>query len=155
MYKAHTLSMTTTNLDKMLKQFNREWIGVEHQVNRYFQDSPLNPSNYPPYNIEQFDENSYCITIAIAGFHKDNIEITVENSLLTVDGKSLELTGDKRESNDENFLYRGIANRDFKLRFTLSDYVKVESATFANGLLCLNLEREIPEAMKPKTITIK
>lgn len=145
----NTLSVNTTNLDKMMKQFNREWIGVEQHVSRYFHDSPLNPSNYPPYNVQKFSDDDYQITIAIAGFSKDDVEITVENGLLTIVGDIPELVG------DSDFLYRGIANRDFKLRFTLADYVEVKEAKFKDGLLDLSLKRNVPEAMKPKTIEIK
>lgn len=151
-HNGNPLSMPTTNLDKMLKQFNREWIGVERYASRYFQDSPLNTSNYPPYNIEKFGEDKYQITIAIAGFSKDDVEITVENSLLTIIGEGIEKDDDEGNS---DFLYQGIANRDFKLRFTLADYVEVKEAKFENGLLGLSLERNVPEAMKPKTIEIK
>ncbi len=147
----NSLSMSTTNLDKMFKQFNREWIGVDRQVNRYFQDSPLNPSNYPPYNIQKFNEDEYLISIAIAGFSKDDVEITIENCLLTITGTSPESV----EEDSSNFLYRGIANRNFKVHFYLADYVEVNEAIFDNGLLNLSLVRNIPEAMKPKTIEIK
>lgn len=150
----NTLSMKTVALplemEKFVKAVNRELIGVERHINRYFQDSPLNSSNYPPYNIEKFGDNEYCITIAIAGFAKENIEITIDDCLLIIDGQAT-----VKDVTDVNFLYRGIANRDFKLRFSLADYVEVKEAKFENGLLCLNLERIIPDEKKPKTIEIK
>lgn len=165
----NTLKMTTSpfpiagttftipqEMEKFVKQLNRELIGAERHFNRYFSDSPLNSSNYPPYNIEKFGDDHYRITIAIAGFSKENVDITVENDLLTIDGQA---TGSAEKSStietDADFLYRGIANRDFKLRFTLADYVEVKEARFENGLLCLELFREVPESMKPKTIEIK
>ena len=145
----NTISVNTTNLDQMMKSFNRELIGAERQFNRYFNNSPLNTSNYPPYNILKFSEDKYQITIALAGFSKDDVEITIENGLLTIVGTSPTLV------EDSDFLYRGIANRDFKVRFTLADYVEVNEAKFKDGLLNLSLEQNLPEAMKPKTITIK
>lgn len=147
---------TPVEFEKFLKHVNRELIGAERNLNRYFQDSPLNTSNYPPYNLEKFGENNYRITVAIAGFSKEDVEIVVENGLLTIDGQA---TGSAEKSatieTDADFLYRGIANRDFKLRFTLADHVEVKEARFENGLLCLDLQRDVPEAMKPHVIEIK
>lgn len=171
----NTLKMTTSpfpiagttltvphEMEKFVKQINRELIGAERHFNRYFSDSPLNSSNYPPYNLEKFGDDHYRITVAIAGFSKENIDITVENDLLTIDGKSPmssttvpQTVAEHDIMVDTDFLYRGIANRDFKLRFTLADYVEVKEARFENGLLCLELLREVPESMKPKTIEIK
>ena len=141
-------------MEKIVSAMNREWVGVERNMNRYFQDSPLNTSNYPPYNIEKLDDDNYSITIAIAGFGKENVEITVEDSLLVIKGEQ-EWEDNMDLEKDKNYLYKGIANRDFLLRYTLDDYIKVVEATFENGLLCLALQREVPEEMKPQTIKIK
>ncbi len=146
------LSMTIpTNLEKMFEQCNREMIGAERQFSRYFNDSPLNPSNYPPYNIQKLNDDEYAITIAIAGFAKENVEITLEDNLLTIAGE--QECEDKLD--ESTYLYRGIANRDFKVRFTLGEYIEVNGATFENGLLNLSLMRKVPDAKKPKTIKIK
>lgn len=107
-------------------------------------------SAYPPYNIQTAGENCYRITMAVAGFSEDELKITSEQNKLFV-------TGDKsedKESEDSRFLYRGIATRSFERRFNLAPHVRVTGAGLDNGLLHIELEREIPEAMKPKTIKI-
>ena len=103
--------------------------------------------SYPPYNIESLDENNYRITLALAGFSDQDLEITSEQNTLTVKGK-------KENDIEGKFIHRGIANRSFERRFQLADHVKVKSANMNNGLLHIELEREIPEAMKPRTIAI-
>ncbi len=106
-------------------------------------------NSYPPYNIEAIDENQYRITMAVAGFSEAELDISTEQNKLTVTGS--------RGTDDEDgkFLYRGIATRSFERRFNLADYVRVTSAQLENGLLHITLERELPEAMKPRTIEIK
>ncbi len=106
-----------------------------------------NTATYPPYNIEVHDENRYAITLALAGFALDDLDINVEKGVLTVRGKKA--NEDKRQ-----YLHHGIANRAFERKFNLADYVEVTGADFVNGLLTINLVKEIPEAMKPKHITI-
>ncbi|WP_246786143.1 Hsp20 family protein [Bradyrhizobium sp. SBR1B] len=102
---------------------------------------------YPPYNIERIDENSFRISVALAGFSPDEVTLTAEHNVLTLEGR-------KTEKEDKAFLHRGISNRNFKRRFTLADYVEVKGARFENGLLLIDLQREIPEAMKPRQIEI-
>jgi len=103
--------------------------------------------NYPPYNIERLGEDSYQISLAVAGFSPEEISITAEQNAVTIEGK-------KPEMADREFLYRGISNRVFKRQFNLADYVQVRNASFDNGLLLIELVREIPEAMKPRRIAI-
>lgn len=103
--------------------------------------------SYPPYNIESIDENNYRITLALAGFSDQDLEITSEQNTLTVKGK-------KEGDVEGKFIHRGIATRSFERRFQLADHVNVKSANMINGLLNIDLEREIPEAMKPRTIAI-
>ena len=103
--------------------------------------------SYPPYNIESIEENRYRITLALAGFSDQDLEITSEQNTLTVTGK-------KESEIEGNFIHRGIANRSFERRFQLADHVNVKGANMHNGLLHIELEREIPEAMKPRTIAI-
>lgn len=105
---------------------------------------------YPPYNILAEDENHYRITMAVAGFGEGDLEITSEQNTLTVSGKRAE----EEEEGDARFLHRGIATRAFERRFNLADHVKVTGANLENGLLHISLEREIPEAMKPRKIEI-
>jgi molecular chaperone IbpA len=103
---------------------------------------------YPPYNIEKTGEDSYRLTMAVAGFGRDEIEITVHENSLIVTGKS--------QGDEENgrFLHRGIARRAFERRFSLADHIKVTGASLDNGLLHVDMVREVPEAMKPRTIAI-
>ncbi|UJF17934.1 Hsp20 family protein [Vibrio sp. SS-MA-C1-2] len=103
---------------------------------------------YPPYNIEQKDENNYRITMAVAGFSKSDLNLTQNENMLIVSG---ELTPDKTK---RNYVYQGIAERNFERKFQLADYVRVSSASMENGLLHIDLVREVPEAMKPRQITI-
>jgi molecular chaperone IbpA len=102
---------------------------------------------YPPYNIERLEEDSYLITLAVAGFSPNEISITAEQNVVTIEGG-------KTEKSEREFLYRGISTRHFKRQFNLADYVKVKDAAFDNGLLKIELVREIPEAMKPRRIAI-
>jgi len=106
-------------------------------------------NSYPPYNISITSEDHYRITMAVAGFSDDDIAITSEQNRLVVTGKSADESGEQGE-----YLHRGIANRAFERRFNLADHVNVMGASLENGLLHIDLEREIPEAMKPRTIKI-
>lgn len=104
--------------------------------------------NYPPFNIERRGEDAYRITLAVAGFRGDDLDITAQQNLLTIVGK-------KREDAPEGeMLHVGIANRGFERRFELADYVRVANADLADGLLIIDLVREVPEAMKPKKIAV-
>ena len=105
---------------------------------------------YPPYNIERLGEDEYRVTMAVAGFGPTDINIEVKQNTLTVTGKK----ADKAEQKGE-FLHQGIAQRAFERRFQLADYVQVVGAEMDSGLLHVTLKREIPEAMKPRTIAIK
>ena len=103
--------------------------------------------NYPPCNIERLGEDRYQISLALAGFSPDEIAVTAEQNVLTVEGR-------KSDKDQHEYLYQGISARPFKRQFNLADYVQVKSATFDNGLLRVELVREIPEAMKPRRIAI-
>lgn len=105
--------------------------------------------NYPPFNISKSGEDNYRIVLAVAGFRPHDIEITAQANLLTVHGKKREEADDGAE-----LLHIGIANRGFERRFELADYVRVENADLADGLLVIDLVREVPEAMKPKKIAV-
>jgi len=108
-------------------------------------------TGFPPYNIQKAGEDHYRITMAVAGFSESELSITTENNRLVVTGEKPE-----EQENEENaYLYRGIATRSFERRFTLAEHVKVSGARLDNGLLHIELEREIPEAMKPRTIEIR
>lgn len=106
-------------------------------------------TNYPPYNIAKVEENVYEIDIAVTGFDKDEVSVTVEGDKLTI-------TGENREDAHPpvEFLHRGLALRDFERTFTLADHMKIVSAEIKNGVLTIRIEREIPEEMKPRVIDI-
>lgn len=103
--------------------------------------------NYPHYNITRAGEDRYAITLAVAGFAADEITITAEQNTLTIEGR-------KAVRDDQQFLYQGISARPFRRSFSLADFVQVTGATFENGLLKIELLRELPEAMKPRRIPI-
>ena len=103
--------------------------------------------NYPPYNIAKTGDDQYAITLAVAGFSPEDITITAEQNTLTVEGR-------KTEKADQQFLYQGISARHFRRIFSLADFMQVKGASFENGLLKIELVREVPEAMKPRKIAI-
>ncbi len=108
-------------------------------------------TGFPPYNIQRAGEDHYRITMAVAGFSENELSISTENNRLVVTGEKPE-----EQDGDENaYLYRGIATRSFERRFNLAEHVKVTGARLDNGLLHIELEREIPEAMKPRSIEIR
>ncbi len=126
----------------------RNAIGFDRLLNLMESNNTKNTSGgYPPYNIEQKDENNYRITMAVAGFADEQLDITQKENMLIV-------RGERQAEEGKNYVYQGIAERDFERKFQLADYVKVVGATMENGLLHVDLEREIPEAMKPRKIAI-
>ncbi len=130
--------------------FYRSTVGFDRLFNRLDTLSAQETKTYPPYNIERTGEDAYRISIAVAGFSNGDIAVeTKENSLVVKGAKPAETADGKRE-----FLHRGIAERAFELRFQLADYVEVHGATLENGLLHLELKRELPESKKPRTIAI-
>ena len=137
-----------TTLD--LPNFHRATIGFDrlfNEMERQFANSP-NGNGYPPYNIAQINEDEYMISLAVAGFGMDNLEITKDGNILRVEGTSPK--GDETV----NYLHKGIGGRNFRREFTLADHVKVASANLELGMLNVHLVREVPEALKPKTIKI-
>lgn len=106
--------------------------------------------SYPPYNIEKIGEDDYRIVMAVAGFGEGELDITVKENSLVVTGRK-----EKAEDGETQYLYRGIANRAFERRFDLADHIRVTGARLENGLLFIDLVREIPEAMKPRSIEIE
>jgi molecular chaperone IbpA len=135
MFDLTPLYRTGVGFDRLAKMLD--------EVNNF--DAP----SYPPYNIERTGEHDYRITMAVAGFTADEINIEVKENALSV-------TGRKAEREDKpQYLHQGIAARNFERRFQLADHVEVTGATMENGLLHVDLKREIPEAMKPRTIAIK
>ena len=128
--------------------FRRSTVGFD-QLFDMLESSALGPAqeNYPPFDLVKVDDNHFRINIAVAGFKQDEIDITALQNVLIVSGK-------KTEDEGEGFIHRGIANRSFERRFGLADHVKVKTADLKDGLLSIDLVREIPEEMKPRKIAI-
>ena len=138
-----------THLD--LTPFYRSAIGFDRMANMVdslFQAPEQGQPNWPPYNIEKNDENSYRITMAVAGFAQADLDIVLHEQKLTVTGKQVD------DSEDRQYLYRGIASRQFERRFQLADFIQIKGASLRDGLLHIELEREVPDAMKPRKIDI-
>jgi len=116
-------------------------------LNEAHQRADAQPS-YPPYNIELVSDDQYRIVMAVAGFERAEIDITAERDSLVVVGRK------QRDETQRTYLHRGIAARDFEQRFQLANHVKVTTASFDNGLLTIELVREVPEALKPRKVVI-
>ena len=130
----------------------RSAVGFDRMANLLESAARTSQENgWPPYNIETTGENAYRIEIAVAGFKPDELTLEVKENLLTVTGRK---TANDDATAERNFLHRGLAERDFERRFQLADYVIVKGADLVNGLLSIDLSRELPEALKPRRIEI-
>ena len=128
--------------------FSRSTVGFDRLFEMLDQAKHLQANDtYPPYNIERADEDNYRISLALAGFSPDEITITAEQNVLTIEGG-------KTQKPETEYLYQGISARPFRRVFNLADYVQVKGATFEDGLLKIEFVRELPEAMKPRQIAI-
>ncbi|WP_429109827.1 Hsp20 family protein [Aeromonas media] len=125
----------------------RSAIGFDRLANLIESAASNGNAGYPPYNIEQLGDNDYRISMAVAGFTQEELELSFQENLLTV-------KGNKQADSERHYLYQGIAERGFERRFQLADYVRVKGADLKNGLLHIDLAREVPEAMKPRKIEI-
>lgn len=145
-----TKPVTINPLDQLNTLLNSWTIGFD----RHFkimeelraQGQSIKPSTYPPYNIKSLEDNKYEIELAVAGFSKPDITVEQTENRLSVRGA--------KDSEDENYLHKGLAARDFEQTFVLADYVKVTKVTLIDGILTIHLERELPEEKKPKVIPI-
>lgn len=133
-----------------LTPYRRSTVGFDRLFDLIENSRAAQGDNYPPFNIERISEDRYRVTLAVAGFRSEELEITAQQNLLQVSGRKEEPAGSERAK----FLHVGIANRSFERRFELADFVRVETANLADGLLVIELLREVPEAMKPKKIAI-
>lgn len=127
----------------------RSTIGFDRLASMLDDLSAFEAPAYPPYNIEKLGEDEYRITMAVAGFSEDDLNIELKHNTLTISGKKTE-----RSENRGEVLHQGIASRAFERRFQLADFVEVRGASLENGLLHVTLKREVPEAMKPRSIAI-
>ncbi len=127
--------------------YRRSTIGFDRLFDMMENNAGPGQDNYPPFDLIQLGENDYRIDLAVAGFRNDEIDITAQQNVLIVAGK-------KRDEDGSNFIHRGIATRSFERRFALADHIQVRNADLSDGLLSIELVREIPEAMKPRKIDI-
>ena len=128
--------------------YRRTTVGFDRLFDLLERQARLNSGdNYPPFNIERIGDDAYRITLAVAGFRPEDLDITAQQNLLVIQGK-------RREEDQREYLHLGIANRSFERRFELADFVRVDRADLDNGLLVIDLVREVPEAMKPKKIQV-
>lgn len=133
-----------------LTPYRRSTVGFDRLFDMLETSARQSGDNYPPFNLEKLGDDRYRITLAVAGFSRDEIEIVAQQNLLQVKGNKTATAG-----NDGAMLHLGIANRSFDRRFELADFVRVDDARLNDGLLTVELVREVPEAMKPKTIAIR
>lgn len=134
-----------------LTPYRRSTVGFDRLFDLIENSARLQQTdNYPPFNIERLSEDRYRVTLAVAGFRPEEIDITAQQNLLLVSGKKDEQSAEARG----HYVHLGIANRSFERRFELADFVRVEDAQLADGLLSVELVREVPDAMKPRKIAI-
>jgi molecular chaperone IbpA len=126
--------------------FRRSSVGFDRLFDM-LENSNIGGENYPPFDLIKVDDNRFRIEVAVAGFGKDDIDITSQQNQLLI-------RGEKKDENGSNYVHRGIANRSFERRFALADHIQVRGADLRDGMLSIELEREIPEAMKPRKIDI-
>ncbi len=129
--------------------YRRSTVGFDRLFDFLENASRAEQDNYPPFDIEKLSDDSYRITLAVAGFKREDIDITAQQNMLVITGRRSE-----NRNRDGNFLHIGIATRAFERRFELADFVRVTGAELRDGLLSIELVREIPEAMKPRKIDI-
>ena len=137
-----------TTLD--LPHFTRATIGFDRlfdEMTRSFENTKSN--GYPPYNIEQVNDNEYMITLAVAGFAMEDLDITLEKNVLTIEGSAA------KADEEVNYLHKGIGGRNFRRSFTLAEHIEVEDAGLDLGMLNIHLKRNVPEAEQPKKIQIR
>jgi molecular chaperone IbpA len=129
--------------------YRRSTVGFDRLFDFLENASRIEQDNYPPFDIEKLSDDAYRITLAVAGFKREDIDITAQQNMLIISGRRSE-----NRSRDGNVLHVGIATRAFERRFELADFVRVTGAELRDGLLSIDLVREIPEAMKPRKIDI-
>jgi molecular chaperone IbpA len=130
--------------------YRRSTVGFDRLFDFLENAGRTEQDNYPPFDIEKLSDDQYRITLAVAGFRRDDIDITALQNMLVITGRR----ANESRAKDGNFLHVGIATRAFERRFELADFVRVTSADLADGLLTIELVREVPEAMKPRKVEI-
>tara|TARA_Y100000004_G_scaffold4165_1_gene5046 strand:- start:2663 stop:3094 length:432 start_codon:yes stop_codon:yes gene_type:complete len=128
--------------------FRNMTVGFDNIFDQLSTLSRYETPNYPPYNIKKIDKENYQLEMALAGFSKEDIDVEVKESILTISGKT-------SEKDDDNFVHRGIAQRAFKRQWTLAEHLEVDNAELIDGILLVQMKLNLPEEKKPKTIKIK
>lgn len=143
--------MLVPSVEHVVNRLNREFVGF-NEVRRLLEDSGHvpTPNTFPPYNIEQHDQENWTVTLAVAGFSTDDLDIVIEDRTLSITGRARQETEGSRV-----FLHRGIAQRAFERKFILSEGVELQAAKLENGLLSIKLQKLIPEEKKPRRIEIQ
>ena len=152
-------TLTTLDLPAFMNAAHRNFIGVDRLMDRMASNlSTPNDQGYPPYNVVKLDDNNFVIELAVAGFGKDSINLTVQDSVLSIEGShaaaSACLSQETNDDDEANYLHKGISSRKFRRTFDLADYVEVTDATVKDGVLKVTLERHIPEELKPREIPV-
>jgi len=143
-------TLTTLDLPAFMNAAHRNFIGVDRLMDRMASNlSTPNDQGYPPYNVVKLGDNNFVIELAVAGFGKDSINLTVQDSVLSIEGSQ-----ETNDDNEANYLHKGISSRKFRRTFDLADYVEVTDATVKDGVLKVTLERHIPEELKPREIPV-
>jgi molecular chaperone IbpA len=137
----------TQQIDDLFRDFNRFAVGYEPTFRMLDQARTTQTNGYPPYDLESTGENNYRLSMAVAGFTADDLEITLQNGLLTIDGKI-------KQDETRTYLHKGIAGRSFRRQFSLHPYVEIIGSSLSDGILTVEFVHEIPESMKPRKITI-
>jgi len=137
------------NLVSAFPQIRRQFVGFDRVVDLLNQNFEVSVQNFPPFNIEKLDDENYEIQMALAGYKESDLDITVEDGTLTVEG------GQESGEDESNFIHQGIAQRKFRKVWSLADTVIVKDAKLTEGILRISLENQIPEEKKPQTIKIK
>jgi molecular chaperone IbpA len=141
-----TRTLTLRSLD--IPSIHKFGIGFDNMFDELMRMNSQQSQNYPPYNVVKLSDDNFYIEVATAGFSEGEIDIQLDNRLLTIKGSK------KREDASPEYLHQGISNRDFVREFTLAEHVEVSNALIKDGILTVFLERKIPEERKPKTIAI-
>ncbi len=150
----NTKTFTASNLNDFVDAFQPFTVGMDRMLRDMYNLNARGPTGgYPPYNIVKSGKNTYDIEVALAGFNKKDINVEVENGMLTIETKQSEKETDKDE--DGKVLHKGISKRYFKRSFTIANDVKVKGAELKDGLLKVSMEKIVPEEMKLKTIDVK
>ena len=144
-----TNTLTLRSLD--IPSVHRFGIGFDSMLDELHRINLQQPTNYPPYNIVQINEDEFMISVAVAGFGEDNLTVTKEKNFLVIEGTHCR---EKIKTDEVNFLHKGISERSFRREFRLADYVEISNAHLELGILNLLLTREVPEEKKPKKIQI-